>query len=57
MLLDEPTSSLDSVNEERVMKAIELLRKEKTVIMITHRLHLNSYTDEVIYLTKDGYKE
>ncbi|KAL4434505.1 hypothetical protein ABPG74_007289 [Tetrahymena malaccensis] len=57
ILLDEPTSSLDSLNEDRVMKAIESLRNDKTIIMITHRLHLNSYTNEVIYLTKDGYKE
>ena len=25
--------------------------------MITHRLHLNNYADEIIYLGKNGYVE
>ena len=38
LLLDEPTSSLDAKNEVSVQKAISNLVKNKTVIMIAHRL-------------------
>lgn len=59
MLLDEPTSSLDSQNEERVMKVLSQLKtiKKKTILMITHRLHLNSFTDTVVYISKDGIEQ
>lgn len=38
LLLDEPTSSLDSQAEEIVQKALERLMKGRTVLMIAHRL-------------------
>ena len=48
--MDEPTSSLDSGNEDKVMRVISNIRASKTIVMITHRLHLNNYTDSVIFL-------
>ena len=38
LLLDEPTASLDADNEAAVQKALDEISKERTVIMIAHRL-------------------
>lgn len=38
MILDEATSALDNQNEESVIKAIENLSKDITIIMVAHRL-------------------
>ena len=38
ILLDEPTSSLDSNTEEKIEKALKLLTKDKTTIVIAHRI-------------------
>lgn len=57
ILLDEITSSLDSANENNIMNILRELRvkhPETTIIMVTHRLHLNNFTDKVILITKDG---
>jgi len=37
MLLDEPTSNLDSLNEAVILKSLRDERGEKTVIMVSHR--------------------
>ncbi len=52
LLLDEPTSSLDSKNEVLVQKAISNLVKDKTVIMIAHRLKTIKNADKIIVLDK-----
>ena len=38
ILLDEPTSSLDSSTEEKIEKALNILTRDKTTIVIAHRL-------------------
>lgn len=38
IILDEPTSALDSFSEEQITKAMDNLFKDKTVIIIAHRL-------------------
>lgn len=52
IFLDEATSSLDAKNENNVLEIMlnETRKKKKTIIMITHRLHLNNYVDKVITL-------
>ncbi|MGI5900267.1 MAG: thiol reductant ABC exporter subunit CydC [Christensenellales bacterium] len=37
MLLDEPTSNLDSLNEAVILKALEQERGNKTVVLVSHR--------------------
>ena len=39
MLLDEPTSSLDRENEEKIIETILALSKQITVIMSTHKIN------------------
>jgi ABC-type multidrug transport system fused ATPase/permease subunit len=38
LVLDEATSSLDNATEKEIMKAIDNLRGEKTIIIISHRM-------------------
>ena len=38
LILDEATSSLDQHSEQLIMNSLEKLRKDKTIIVITHRL-------------------
>ena len=39
VLLDETTSSLDADNEKEIHRALDALMKDKTVIVIAHRLN------------------
>ena len=53
VILDEATSAMDNLTEERVMKAVMHKLQEKTVIAIAHRL--NSIADfDRIFLFRDG---
>lgn len=52
LLLDEPTSSLDTKNEDLVQNAISNLVKDKTVVMIAHRLKTIENADQIIVLEK-----
>lgn len=38
MLLDEPTSNLDSLNEAVILKALKEERQEKTVVLVSHKV-------------------
>lgn len=53
ILLDEATSSLDAENETRIQAAISRLVKDKTVLMIAHRMRTISGADQVIVI-RDG---
>ena len=50
LLLDEATSALDSENETQIMECLERLKKEVTILFITHRQNLGRYFDKVINL-------
>jgi ATP-binding cassette subfamily C protein CydD len=53
LLLDEPTSGLDTRSEALVLQGIEHLRKNRTVIMVTHRLTQVEQAD-CIYVMQEG---
>ncbi len=53
MIFDEATSSLDSETEKSIIKAIEGLNKDLTILVIAHRVSTLSMCDKVIEL-KDG---
>ena len=53
MILDEATSSLDSVTENAIMDAIQNLSHKKTIIIIAHRLSTLVECD-VIHMLLNG---
>ena len=53
MILDEATSSLDSINEKKILESISLLKGKKTIIMVSHRDSSLSLCDRVLYLDKN----
>ena len=53
LIMDEPTSALDSVSEERLLRNLRRLGKNRTIVMISHRLAPASIADRVALLA-DG---
>lgn len=53
LLLDEATNSLDSINEIEINKTLDKYFKDKTVIIIAHKLETIKDADNIIVL-KDG---
>lgn len=54
LIFDEATSALDNTTEQSVMKAIEGLGKEMTVLIIAHRLTTLKGCDQIVKLDKDN---
>ncbi len=52
ILLDEPTSNLDSYNEHKIMEAVKKESKGKTVVIVSHRDSTFEYADNVYQFTK-----
>ncbi len=53
MLLDEPTSNLDSLNEAVILKSLEEERNGKTVVLVSHR-ESTMQIAEVVYSVERG---
>jgi len=52
-ILDEPTSALDKISERALQDVIQRLAKDRTVILITHRIPTIEKVD-CIYYIEDG---
>ena len=62
LILDEATSALDSITEKEIQIALNNLMKDKTVIVIAHRLSTLNIMDRIVVIDKgqiieDGTKE
>ena len=53
ILLDEATASLDAENETAIQEALSRLIKDKTVLIIAHRMRTIANADHIVVL-KDG---
>ncbi len=53
ILLDEATASLDAENETMIQEALSRLIKNKTVMIIAHRMRTIAKADHIVVL-KDG---
>ena len=53
ILLDEATASLDVENETKIQKALSELVKNKTVLIIAHRMRTVLGADKIV-VVKDG---
>ena len=47
MLLDEPTSNLDSLNEAIILRSLDQARAGKTVLLVSHRASTMRIADKV----------
>ncbi|CAM4194641.1 MULTISPECIES: type I secretion system permease/ATPase [Shewanella] len=62
LLMDEPTASLDARAEKQFIRAMKNVSKERTLLLITHKMHLLNLVDRIIvldrgHLVADGPKE
>lgn len=53
VILDEATSAMDNITEERIMKTINTKLKDKTIIIVAHRLSTIKNVDN-IFVLKSG---
>ena len=57
MILDEATSALDNVTEYEIQKSLEELSKDRTNLVVAHRLSTIKNADEIVVLTEKGIEE
>ncbi|MHC1686634.1 MAG: ABC transporter ATP-binding protein/permease [Methanothrix sp.] len=57
LLLDEPTSNVDAENESSIQKALERLCKDRTVLIIAHRLSTVRNADKILVMHKGKIAE
>jgi ATP-binding cassette subfamily C protein CydC len=50
MLLDEPTEGLDAATESQILDLLAVVMREKTVLMVTHRLRGLARFDQIIVM-------
>lgn len=62
LILDEATSSLDSVTERKIQQGLDRLMRHKTVVVVAHRLSTISHLDRILVfdegqIVEDGRHE
>jgi len=53
LLLDEPTASLDARAENQFVRSMKLTGKDRTMLLITHKMHLLKLVDRIIVLDRN----
>ena len=53
MLLDEPTSNLDSLNEAVILRSLRKEKQHRTVVLVSHRRSTLRIADQV-YAVEGG---
>ena len=53
ILLDEPTSNVDSINEGIILKALQEQKRKKSILLVSHRESTMAIADR-LYRVKDG---
>ncbi|UYP47685.1 Vitamin B12 import ATP-binding protein BtuD [Candidatus Lokiarchaeum ossiferum] len=57
LILDEATSSLDNATELAIQDSIEQVAKDRTTLIVAHRLSTIKNADEILVLTDEGIAE
>lgn len=57
LILDEATSALDNETEAIIQEALMELTKDRTTLVIAHRLATIKHADHIMVVTKDGIAE
>ncbi|MGS0725261.1 ATP-binding cassette domain-containing protein, partial [Shewanella sp. 0m-11] len=52
LLMDEPTASLDARAEKQFIHAMHNVSKDRTLLLITHKMHLLNLVDRIIVLDR-----
>ncbi|MEZ9597114.1 type I secretion system permease/ATPase [Shewanella sp. 10N.261.52.F9] len=52
LLMDEPTASLDARAEKQFINAMHNVSKDRTLLLITHKMHLLNLVDRIIVLDR-----
>ncbi len=52
IILDEATANVDPENEKDLIDAVEALTREKTILMIAHRLKTVRHADRIVVVDK-----
>lgn len=56
LILDEPTSNLDTLNEAQILKSIKNECSNKTIIMVSHRKSSTAICDRKLYVKNNTLK-
>ena len=57
VILDESTSSIDEISELKIYENLKKLKKEKTIIFVTHKKSITKYCDEFYIFENNAFKK
>lgn len=57
LILDEATSALDNITKKYIKKGLDYLMKDRTVIVVAHRLSILLHMDRILVFEKDKIVE